>query len=65
MPNAGVVRLLRKHLSKRKQIKKRVKVELNLWLGSLVKAIEKKLDSYPYTYVDYSMLQAELKEFEK
>lgn len=64
-PNAVVVRLLRQHISKRKQIKKRARVELNIWLGKMVEQIAKKLDSYPYSYVDYSMVQDALKEFEK
>jgi histone H3/H4 len=64
-PTAALVRLMRKNLEPKKQIKKRVKVELNLWLGKLVEQIAKRMNAHPYTYVDYSMFKEAIEVYEK
>jgi hypothetical protein len=63
-PRATIVNMLRKHLSSGKQIKGQVKTEMNLWLGNLVERIAKKMDAYPYTYVDGSMFREAVEPYE-
>jgi len=63
-PRATIVNMLRKHLSHGKQIKGQVKNEMNLWLGKMVERIAKKMDAYPYTYVDGSMLREAIEPYE-
>src|SRR3989338_7040351 len=63
-PRATIVNMLRKHLSSGKQIKGQVKNEMNLWLGKMVERIAKKMDGYPYTYVDGSMLREAIEPYE-
>ncbi len=63
-PRATIVNMLRKHLSKGKQIKGQVKDEMNIWLGKMVERIAKKMDAYPYTYVDGSMLREAIEPYE-
>ena len=63
-PRATIVNMLRKHLSSGKQIKGQVKNEMNIWLGKMVERIAKKMDAYPYTYVDGSMLREAVEPYE-
>jgi len=63
-PRATIVNMLRKHLSKGKQIKGQVKDEMNIWLGKMVERIAGKMDSHPYTYVDGSMLREAVEPYE-
>ena len=63
-PRATIVNMLRKHLSKGKQIKGQVKDEMNVWLGKMVERIAAKMDTYPYTYVDGSMLREAIEPYE-
>ncbi len=63
-PTASIVRLLRANLREGKQIKKQVKDELNIWLGKLVEDIAKKMDQYPYAYVDITMLREALEPYQ-
>ncbi len=64
-PRATVTNMIRKHLDPGKQIKGRVKVEMNKWLGHMVEKISKEMNSYPYTYVDYSMFQDAVEKYTK
>ena len=64
-PRATIVNMMRKHLSPGKQIKGQVKDEMNIWLGKIVERVTKKMDSYPYTYVDYSMFKEAVETYEK
>lgn len=64
-PRATIVNMMRKHLTHGKQIKGRVKTEMNLWLGSIVERIAKKMDTYPYTYVDGSMFREAVEPYEQ
>ncbi len=63
-PRATIVNMLRKNLSSGKQIKGQVKNEMNIWLGKMVERIAKKMDAFPYTYVDGSMLREAIEPYE-
>ncbi|MDD5148340.1 MAG: hypothetical protein PHH08_02650 [Candidatus ainarchaeum sp.] len=63
-PRATIVNMLRKNLSKGKQIKGQVKDEMNVWLGKMVERIAKKMDTHPYTYVDGGMLREAIEPYE-
>ena len=54
---AEVVRLMKENLDDDKIIRERVKVEMNKFLGDILKNICKELNDYPYTTVDYEMLK--------
>ena len=64
-PRATVTNMIRQYLDPGKQIKGRVKVEMNKWLGHMVEKISKEMNSYPYTYVDYSMFQDAVDKYTK
>jgi len=64
-PRATIVNMMRKYLSPGKQIKGQVKDGMNIWLGKLVERISKKMDSYPYSYIDYSMFKEAIETYEK
>lgn len=64
-PRSVVVRLVRKNIDKGKQIKGRVKDELNWWLGDLVTKIAKKMNAHPYSYIDYGMFKDAISTYEK
>lgn len=64
-PRATVTNMIRKYLDPGKQIKGRVKVEMNKWLGHMVEKIAREMNSYPYTYVDYSMFQDAVAKYTK
>ena len=63
-PRATIVNMLRRHLSRGKQIKGQVKDEMNVWLGKMVERIAKKMDSHPYAYVDGGMLREAIELYE-
>ncbi len=63
-PNARVVRLMRESLDNHKQIKSIVKKEMNLFLGSIVKTICRKMNDFEYSYVDYGMFKQSIETFE-
>jgi len=63
-PRATIVNMLRKHLTSGKQIKGQVKNEMNIWLGKMVERIADKMNNYPYTYVDGSMLREAIEPYE-
>ena len=48
---APVVRIMRQNLDKDKIIKKRVKEEMNKWLGKMCTKISKKINEKPYATV--------------
>ncbi len=64
-PKATIVNMMRRHLSQGKQIKGRVKTEMNLWLGQVVERVSRKMDAYPYTYVDGSMFREAVEPYEQ
>jgi len=52
LPMAPVVRIMRKNLDKDKIIKKRVKEEMNKWLGKMCAKASKKINEKPYATVN-------------
>ena len=54
---AEILRLMKDNLSDDKQIRERVKVEMNKFLYSILVDVCKELDKYPYTTIDYEMLR--------
>ena len=50
---AEVVRLMKENLDDDKKISERVKVELNKFLGEVLKYVCKQLNDYPYTTIEY------------
>ena len=54
---AEVVRLMKENLDDDKMIRERVKVEMNKFLGEVLKNVCKQLNDYPYTTIEYEMLR--------
>ena len=54
---AEILRLMKDNLSDDKQIRERVKVEMNKFIYSILADVCKELDKYPYTTIDYEMLR--------
>ena len=54
---AEVVRLMKQNLDDDKMIRERVKVEMNIFLGEVLKNVCKQLNDYPYTTIEYEMLK--------
>jgi hypothetical protein len=63
-PRATITKLVRKNVSKGKQIKGTVKDEMNLWIAVMVERIAKKMNSQPYTFVNYEMLKDAVAPYE-
>ena len=61
---AEVVRLMKEYLDDDKMIRERVKVEMNLFLGHVLKQVCDQLNSYPYTTIEYDMLKECLYPYE-
>ena len=54
---AEVVRLMKENLDDDKMIRESVKVEMNKFLGEVLKNVCKQLNDYPYTTIEYEMLK--------
>ena len=54
---AEIVRLMKQNLDDDKMIRERVKVEMNKFLGEVLKNVCKQLNEYPYTTIEYEMLK--------
>lgn len=54
---AEIVRLMKDNLDSDKIIRERVKVEMNKFLGQILKEVCQQLNEYPYTSVEYDMLK--------
>ena len=54
---AEILRLMKENLSEDKQIRERVKVEMNNFLYGILADVCRELDKYPYTTIDYEMLK--------
>lgn len=54
---AEVVRLMKQNLDSDKMIRERVKVEMNRFLGDVLKNVCEQLNEYPYTTIEYEMLK--------
>jgi len=63
-PKATITNLIRSNVAKGKQIKGSVKDEMNLWVASLIEKVTKKMDSQPYTFVNYDMLKEAVSPYE-
>lgn len=63
-PRATITNRLREHLAKGKQIKGQVKDEMNLWIGKMIQRIAERMDSQPYTFVNYQMLKEAIAPYE-
>jgi hypothetical protein len=63
-PRATIVNMLRKNLSKGKQIKGQVKDELNIWLAKMIERIGVKMNAQPYTFASYEMLKESIAPYE-
>ena len=63
-PRATITKLVRKNVSKGKQIKGTVKDEMNFWVAQMVERIAKKMNSQPYTFVNYEMLKDAIAAYE-
>lgn len=61
---AEVTRLMKNELDKDKIVREQVKIEMNKFLGRILKNICKSLNEYPYTTVDYEMLKESLYPYE-
>ena len=62
---AEVVRLMKENLDDDKMIRERVKVEMNKFLGDVLKNVCKQLNDYPYTTIEYEMLKESTQEKER
>ena len=54
---AEIIRLMKENLSEDRQIKERVKVEMNNFLYGILVDVCRELEKYPYTTIDYEMLK--------
>ena len=64
-PNARVVALLKEELDPEKMIRSRVKLELNEFLGKMVKQVARELNKSPYTMVEAGDLHRAIKKYEQ
>lgn len=62
---AEVNRLMKKYLDKDKQVEKRVKIELNKFLGRVLETVCTNLNNYPYATVRYDMLKESIYVYDK
>lgn len=62
-PKATVVRLIRKNLDENKMIRKRVKREMNKWLGEMCAKASDKMNESRYTYISYEDFRKATKIF--
>jgi uncharacterized protein (UPF0335 family) len=61
---AEVVRLMKQNLDNDKMIRERVKVEMNKFLGEVLKKVCYQLNQYPYTTIEYEMLKESIYPYE-
>jgi hypothetical protein len=64
-PRATITNLIRKNITQGKQIKGTVKDEMNLWVADLISKIAGKMNSQPYTFVNYDMLKEAIIPYEE
>ena len=48
---------MKQNLDDDKMIRERVKIEMNKFLGEVLKSVCKQLNEYPYTTIEYEMLK--------
>jgi uncharacterized protein (UPF0335 family) len=61
---AEVVRLMKQNLDSDKMIRERVKVEMNKFLGEVLRKVCYQLNQYPYTTIEYEMLKESIYPYE-
>ena len=54
---AEIIRLMKENLSPDRQIKERVKVEMNNFLYGIIVDVCHELEKYPYATIDYEMFK--------
>ena len=64
-PNARVVALMKRELSKEKIIRARVKKEMNEFLGRIVANVAREMNKSPYTVIEGGDLHRAIKKYEK
>ncbi|NMC76862.1 MAG: hypothetical protein GYA60_06170 [Candidatus Methanofastidiosa archaeon] len=64
LPMGTIVRLMREHLDNDKMISRKVKEEMNLFLGKMIEDISTKLNDNPYVTVDEVMFREAIKPYE-
>ena len=63
LPMAPVVRIMRQNLDKDKIIKKRVKEEMNKWLGRMCAKASKKINEKPYATVSFEDFKEAIEKY--
>jgi len=63
-PRATITKLVRKNIKQGKQIKGTVKDEMNIWVAEMIGGVAKKMNSQPYTFVNYDMLKEAIGPYE-
>jgi hypothetical protein len=63
-PSAPIVRLMKENMDNHKLIRKRVKEEMNLWLGRLCADVSKKMNESPYPTIDYPLFKQAILQYE-
>lgn len=63
-PRATITKIVRRNITPGKQIKGTVKDEMNLWVAKLIERIARKMNSQPYTFVNYDMLKEAIGPYE-
>jgi hypothetical protein len=63
-PRATITKLVRKSIKPGKQLKGTVKDEMNMWVASMIERLGRKMNSNPYTYVNYEMLKEAISPYE-
>ena len=59
-----VVRLMKDNLDDDKIVREQVKIEMNNFLGRILKNVCKQLNEYPYTTIDYEMFKESIYAYE-
>jgi hypothetical protein len=64
-PRATITKIVRKNIKPGKQIKGTVKDEMNLWVSQMIEIISGKMNSQPYTFVNFDMLKDAIAPYEE
>jgi hypothetical protein len=64
LPMGTIVRLMRGHLDSDKMISRKVKEEMNLFLGKIIEDLSTKLNDSPYVTVDEVMFREAVRPYE-
>ncbi len=64
-PNARVVAVMKKYLSKDKMIRSEVKKAMNRFLEEIVADVCKRMDEFPYAMIDYWMFEKAIEPYKR